>query len=125
MSRDRYYGGGYNLFHRETEAEREERFRELRRAASANLSGLSERNARERLKRELEAKRKREAIEQRKTERAERKALKEELKEVTKTCNYLDRKSRTKKGLTDDERAGWEEVDARRETLQHKLGLLP
>jgi hypothetical protein len=101
-------------------------FAALYRAANANLST----SARERRAKAAAAElaRRQRAAERKAEQREEKRKLKEwtrntkaDLKEITKECNRLDRKMRSKRGLTAEEHGAYEELDAQRWELVRQL----
>jgi hypothetical protein len=98
---------------------------ELRRRANENLvrvrSGYYRATtARAAERREQEKAARAVGRELKKQEQAERRQLKEELKELTKLCNFYDRKL-TKGTISKEEMGAYEEVDHRREQVMEEL----
>lgn len=94
-------------------------FNALYRAANANLSqSAHERRAADKLAAEQRRERERHyALIEKELKRQDRKHLRDlkaELKDITKECNRLDRKMRSKHGLTAEEHGAYEELDAMR-----------
>jgi hypothetical protein len=111
MSIFRDHAFGYN----ETDKQRAEREADLRRRINENLkniySGKYRREADEKRKQKLTE------LEQATAEDIERGHMVIEFRELRKLENRYARK----KNLTDDDRAHWEEVDARLDTLRDEL----
>lgn len=112
MSRFGDYGFGYDERDSEAKAERE---RDLRRRINENLKNI----ASGKYRREAEAKRKEKLTELEKASADDitRGQMVLEFRELRK---IEDRYAR-KQNLTDDDRAHWEEVDARLDTLREEL----